>query len=177
MSEIDPKSIRNPDNLSEEQLQAAADRFAAYDQQFEAEAAACDTNEVQDQLYPLLPLPAMEETTYLKPDGKVQVILTGVRDPVEAISIMHPEIAAAAKRLGIDLKGRPGRELEEMRKYFGQGSGLYMVAVDFQTARTDAHKLNVAAQRKIAKVLKPKVKPKKRLAKKPVKKLAHKAKK
>jgi hypothetical protein len=43
-----------------------------------------------------------------------------------------------------------------MRKFFGQGSGLYLVTVDFQIARTEAFKLDERAQRKIHKALKPK---------------------
>lgn len=112
--------------------------------------------EIQEQLYPFPPPPPAMETLVERPDGKTELVIHGVADPVAAIAFMHPEIAEAAAKHGIDLKARPGRELEEMRKYFGQGSGLYLVTVDFQTARTEAFKLDERAQRKIYKALKPK---------------------
>lgn len=97
-----------------------------------------------------------------------ELAAAGNKTTAETIATLHPEIQAAADKYGIDLKAKPGRELEEMRKYFGQGSGLYLVTVDFQIARTEAFKLDERAQKKIAKALKP---AKKRVSRsKPVKK-------
>ena len=126
---------------------------------------------VQESLYPEQRMPPKETTAYLRPDGKTETVVTGIADPVEVISYQYPEFAAAAKKHGVDLTKPPGRELEEMRKYFGQGSGLYLVTVDFQVARTEAFKLDERAQRRMLKALNP---PKrKKLAKKvkkPIKK-------
>ena len=123
---------------------------------------------IQEQLYPFPPpLPEMQ-TLVERPDGNTELVIHGAAvDPVAAIAYMHPEIAQAAEKHGIDLKQPPGRELEQMRKFFGQGSGLYLVTVDFQIARTEAFKLDERAQKKIHKALKPKRK-KRRTTKKKV---------
>lgn len=125
---------------------------------------------IQEQLYPFPPpLPEMQ-TLVERPDGNTELVIHGAAvDPVAAVAYMHPEIAAAAAKHGIDLKQPPGRELEQMRKFFGQGSGLYLVTVDFQIARTEAFKLDDRAQRKIHKALKPKRK-RKAVKKKPARK-------
>lgn len=129
--------------------------------------------EIQEQLYPFPPPPPAMQTLVERPDGNTEVVIHGVADPVAAIAYMHPEIAAAAAKHGIDLTAKPGRELEQMRKFFGQGSGLYLVTVDFQVARTEAFKLDERAQKKIHKALKPKRKKRAtkraKVARKPIK--------
>ena len=102
-----------------------------------------------------------------------ELAASGGKTTAETVATLHPEIQAAADKYGIDLRAKPGRELEEMRKYFGQGSGLYLVTVDFQTARTEAFKLDDRAQKKIAKALKPSKKraiKRAKVARKPIKK-------
>jgi hypothetical protein len=126
-------------------------------------------DEIQEQLYPLPPMPPGQENILLKPNGKTELVITGVNDPVEAVAYMHPEFKAAADKHGIDLTKPPGRELEQMRKFFGQGSGLYLVTVDFQTARSEAFKLDERAQKKIAIALKVKKPKRKNRAKKQAK--------
>lgn len=100
-----------------------------------------------------------------------ELAATGNKTVAESVATLHPEIQAAADKYGIDLKGKPGRELEEMRKYFGQGSGLYLVTVDFQVARTEAFKLDERAQKKIAKALKVAKKKRSRVSKGTTKRL------
>lgn len=127
---------------------------------------------VQEQLYPFPPPPPTMRELVERPDRSTELVLTSVADPVEAIAFMHPEFAEAAAKHGIDLKQAPGRELEQMRKFFGQGTGLYLVTVDFQLARTEAHKLDERAQKKILLALKPakkkRAKKKAKVARKPV---------
>lgn len=118
---------------------------------------------IQEALYPEQRMPPKEMSTYLRPDAKTETVVTGVSDPVEVIAYQHPEFAAAAEKLGVDLTKSPGRELEQMRKFFGQGTGLYLVTVDFQVARTEAFKLDERAQKRILRALNP---PKKKPAKK-----------
>jgi hypothetical protein len=78
---------------------------------------------------------------------------------------MYPVFAEVAAKYGIDLSKRStGRELGEMLKYFGQGSGTYLVTVDLQKVRTEAFKLSDEAQKKITRALTP---PKKRVRVKP----------
>lgn len=143
--------------MTEEEMQADLEKNMPW----LAEAAKqVDSDEVQNQLYPFPPEPPKMEVVVQRPDGKTEVVVTGVADPVQAIAYMHPEFAEAARKHGIDLNRPAGRELEEMRKYFGAGSGTYLVTVDFQLARTEAFKLDDRAQKRITKALKPK--PKKR---------------
>lgn len=105
--------------------------------------------------------------------SSAQVVVTGLKDPVQAAMEVHPEMAVAARAYEVDLH-TPGRELQEMTKYFGQGSGLYLVDVNFKEARTEAFFLNEDAKKRIVKALKSKKGPKplkkKFVAKKPVKK-------
>ena len=91
---------------------------------------------IQEQLYPFPPpLPEMQ-TLVERPDGNTELVIHGAAvDPVAAIAYMHPEIAQAAEKHGIDLKQPPGRELEQMRKFFGQGSGLYLVRKKRRTTK------------------------------------------
>lgn len=109
-------------------------------------------DEDQELLYPNQ-TPPKSEVLLLKEKGKNEVLITGVQDPVETLVDMYPELKVAAKKHGINLKGPAGNELTEMRKFFGHGSGLYLVSVNFQTARTEAHLLNEEAQQKIHKAL------------------------
>jgi hypothetical protein len=79
-----------------------------------------------------------------------------ITDPAQIISKMHPEFVKHAADLKVEFSSaHAGRELEEMKKYFGQGSGVYLVTVDFQTARSEAFRLDDKAQKKITKALKP----------------------
>ena len=132
------------------------------------QADATDTQEVQDMLYPEQTAPMRTATTVF-PNGKTEVTVVGISDnPAFVMSAAHPEFAAAMKKYGVDPYAAPGRELEEMKKYFGQGSGTYLVTVDFQLARTEAFKLDEKALKKMTKALKPAKKaPKKKLVRKP----------
>lgn len=150
-------------DFSDVEKEKAAEKYQSMEEYLETETQKSDSAEVQDLLYPMLPIPPEMTTVIEKLNGGTQVVVTGVADPVKAIAYMHPEFAAAAKKHGIDLNKAPGHELEEMHKYFDQGSGLYLVNVDFQIARCEAFKLNIKAQRKIHKALKPK---RRKLAKK-----------
>lgn len=58
----------------------------------------------------------------------------------------------AVKALGLT-GADAGRELQEMRKYFGQGSGLYVVDVNFEAVRSQAFKLDEAATARVHKAL------------------------
>lgn len=139
---------------------AEADQMTPFERQLHKDALMVDGQEHQNTLYPEQPMPPTEETIVETPNGGKQVVITGVKDPVQAIAFMHPEFAEAARQFGVDLSRPAGRELEQMRKYFGQGSGTYLVTVDFQVARTEAFKLDERAQKKITKALS--AKPKKR---------------
>ena len=135
--------------------------FETYDQRMEDAAKAVDTQEHQDTLYPeQVAPPKRGDIVELDKEKKIELTITDVADPVQAIAFMHPEFAQAAFKHGVDLNKPAGRELEQMRKYFGQGSGTYLVTVDFQTARSEAFKLDERAQKKITKALA--AKPKKR---------------
>lgn len=123
------------------------------------DAKAVDSQEHQDSMVIEQPLPPkLGDIVEIDHDGKTHLTITDVHDPVQAIAFMHPEFAEAAVKHGVSLTKPPGRELEQMRKYFGQGSGTYLVTVDFQLARTEAFKLDDRAQKKITKALKPKKK-------------------
>lgn len=97
----------------------------------------------------------------------------GETKAAKVIGALHPEIQTAADKHGIDLGARPGRELQEMRKYFGAGSGLYFSTVDFQTARVSSTLLTLEAQKRIYKALNDNPKPKR---KRPVKRVAKRSK-
>jgi hypothetical protein len=127
------------------------------------DAKAVDSQEHQDSMVIEQPMPPEKgDIVEIDADKKTHLTITDVHDPVQAIAFMHPEFAQAAVKRGVDLTKPPGRELEQMRKYFGQGSGTYLVTVDFQLARTEAFKLDDRAQKKITKALKPKKKATKR---------------
>lgn len=120
------------------------------------DALSSDGQEHQDTLYPEQPTPPkVGDVIEIDKEKKIHLTATDVADPVQAIAFMHPVFAAAAAKHDIDLNKPAGRELQEMRKYFGQGSGTYLVTVDFQVARTEAFKLDERAQKKIAKALTP----------------------
>lgn len=91
---------------------------------------------------------------------------TKVPTPQEILGARYPELGKAMKESGVGLLDSAGRELQEMRKYFGAGSGTYVVTVDFQLARTQAMKLTDEAIVKVTKALN--AKPRK--ARKPTKK-------
>lgn len=127
-----------------------------WDRKLEEDAKAVDSQEHQDSMVIEQPMPPKKgDIVELDKKKKTQLVITDVTDPVQAIAFMHPVFAAAAAKHGIDLNRPPGRELQEMRKYFGQGSGTYLVTVDFQLARTEAFKLDEKAQKKITKALTP----------------------
>lgn len=133
--------------------------------------------DVEEVLYPVAG-PPMEEVVLHKADGveAISSVPTNTTAP-EIVGMMQSEFAEAAKKHNIDLSATPGRELQEMRKYFSQGSGVYLVTVDFQTARTEAFKLDDRAQKKITRALKPAKKKRKMAPKKPAAKSKRKAKK
>lgn len=60
---------------------------------------------------------------------------------------------AILKARGIDLSGRLGHECEEMRKYFGQGTGTYLAVADFENARAFAQKVTDAGAERCIKAL------------------------
>ncbi len=60
--------------------------------------------------------------------------------------------AALAAR-GISLNGLLGRECEEMRKYFGAGTGTYVAVADFGNARSFAQKVTDDGAERIIKAL------------------------
>jgi len=156
--------------LTNEQIAAlkreAAESMWEHDRRQAEAALYVDTQEHQDSMVHSQPLPPKRgDIVELDKEKKVHLTITDVADPVQAIAFMHPEFAAAAVKHGVDLTKHAGRELQEMRKYFGQGSGVYLVTVNFRLARTEAFKLDERAQRKMAKVLAPK-KPAKKKTKK-----------
>jgi len=139
----------------------AAESMWEHDRRQAEAALFVDTQEHQDTLYPMQAYPPSQgDIVELDKDKKIRLTITDVKDPMQALAFMHPEFAQAAHAFGVDLNRPAGRELEEMRKYFGAGSGTYLVTVDFQLARTEAFKLDDRAQKRITKALKPK--PKKR---------------
>lgn len=145
------------------------------DVQPEPEDTSADNGET-DEFYTAQPPVGSNEVVVTSPGGRNEVVVTGVLDPVEAIA-HHPEMKQAFEAYNVDLR-KPGAELQEMRKYFGQGSGLYLVNVDFRLARSEAFLLNEKAKKKIAKALKPAVKKKsKPKASKPAAKVQKKVKK
>jgi hypothetical protein len=140
---------------------APEESISPWDRKLDADAKMVDTQEHQNTLFPeQLAPPQRGDIVELDKEKKVHLTITDVTDPVQAIAFMHPEFAEAAFKHGVDLRRPAGRELEQMRKYFGQGSGTYLVTVDFQLARTEAFKLDERAQKKITKALK--TKPKKK---------------
>lgn len=143
------------DEEAQEIIKQADESAARRDAENDAVIAMMDSQEGQDQLYPIPPMLPEMNTLVEKGEG-YELSLEGVADPVAAIAYLHPEIAEGAKKYGIDLTKAPGRELEQMRKYFGAGSGLYLVTVDFRTVRTEAFLLDVEAQKKIHAALRPK---------------------
>ena len=127
-----------------------------WEKRLDEEAAYVDTQEHQNTLVLEQPLPPkLGDIVEIDKEKKIELRITDVADPVQAIAFMHPVFAAAAAKHGIDLNKPAGRELQEMRKYFAQGSGTYLVTVDFQLARTEAFKLDERAQKKITKALTP----------------------
>jgi hypothetical protein len=137
------------------------DDISPHDKWLEEQAKLVDTQEHQNSMVIEQPLPPkMGDILEIDREKQIELLITDVADAVQAVSFMHPEFAAAAMKHGVDLSQPAGRELEQMRKFFGQGSGTYLVTVDFQVARTEAFKLDERAQKKITKALKEK--PKKR---------------
>jgi len=166
------------DQWTPEQKSQAMEQRSHWEKEDERQANYVDSQEHQNSLYPMPPVGLQTETVVHRSSDKRETVMTGVADPVQAIMGMHPEMAAAASKYDALAQKPTGRELEQMRKYFGQGTGMYLVTVNFQLARTEAFKLDLRAQRKILKALKPKAKkrPKKTVAKPKVKPKAKKKK-